>query len=567
MTFEELGVSPDILKSITELGFEVPMPVQAGVLPILLQEDTDLIALAQTGTGKTAAFGIPIIQKLDTSNSYSEVLILCPTRELCLQIANDCRNYSKYVPNVTITAIYGGAGIGMQAREIERGCKIIVGTPGRMKDMIQRGIIDLSRIKYLVLDEADEMLDMGFKDDLDAIISQTPENRHTLLFSATMPYEVENIAQNYMSNPQRVQIGSRNEGSANVKHFYYLVYAKDRYLALKRIADYYPDIYCIVFCRTKVETQEVADKLIKDGYNADALHGDLSQPQRDHVMNRFRCKNIQMLVATDVAARGLDVNNLTHVINYNLPDELEQYIHRSGRTGRADKDGISIAIINFKERGKIRQIEKQLKKEFSQANIPTREEVCKKQLFHLINRVENVDVNYGEIEEFLPEIFKKLEWMDREELIRKFVSVEFNHFLEYYRNAPDLNVDMAQAKREEKKDGRPRIDKGGNFTRLFLNVGRKDHIVPQRIIGMINDYTRRRDIAIGRIDIFDTFSYIDVEADAAELIIDSLSRAYIRGRQVRADYADNKPSKKSGERNDRFRGNDHRNRSRKGSYR
>ena len=560
MTFEDLGVSPDILKSITELGFETPMPVQAEVLPILLQEDTDIIALAQTGTGKTAAFGIPLIQKLNTDNSRTEVLILCPTRELCLQITNDCKNYSKYVNNVSVTAIYGGASMGMQAREIERGSKIIVGTPGRMKDMIQRGIIDLSHVKYLVLDEADEMLDMGFKDDLDDIISQTPEDRHTLLFSATMPYEVENIAQNYMVTPKRVQIGDRNEGSRNVKHYYYLVYAKDRYLALKRIADYYPDIYCIVFCRTKVETQEVADKLIKDGYNADALHGDLSQPQRDHVMNRFRCKNIQMLVATDVAARGLDVNNLTHVINYNLPDELEQYVHRSGRTGRADKDGISIAIINFKERGKIKQLEKQLKKEFTQAAIPTREEVCKKQLFHLINRVENVDVNYSEIEEFLPEIFKKLEWMDREELIRKFVSVEFNHFLEYYRNAPDLNVDVAQANREEKQNRRPRTDKDGDFTRLFLNIGRKDRIVPQRIIGMINDFTRRRNIAIGRIDIFDTFSYIDVDADAAGLVIDSLSRANIRGRQVRADYADNKPSKGSRERDFRSRGNNRRDR-------
>lgn len=560
MTFEDLGVSPNILKSITELGFETPTPVQTEVLPILLQEDTDLITLAQTGTGKTAAFGIPVIQKLDTGNSRTEVLILCPTRELCLQITKDCKNYSKYVPHVSVTAIYGGAGIGMQAKEIERGSKIIVGTPGRMKDMIRRGIIDLSHVKYLVLDEADEMLDMGFKDDLDDIISQIPDNRHTLLFSATMPYEVESIAQNYMVDPKRVQIGSRNEGARNVKHYYYLVYAKDRYLALKRIADYYPDIYCIVFCRTKVETQEVADKLIKDGYNADALHGDLSQPQRDHVMNRFRCKNIQMLVATDVAARGLDVNNLTHVINYNLPDELEQYVHRSGRTGRADKDGISIAIINFKERGKIKLLEKQLNKEFSRATVPTREEVCKKQLFHLINRVENVDVNYSEIEEFLPEIFKKLEWMDREELIRKFVSVEFNHFLEYYRDAPDLNVDVSKAKQEEQQSRKPRMDKDGDFTRLFLNIGRKDRIVPQRIIGMINDFTRRRNIAIGRIDIFDTFSYVDVDADAADLVIDALSRAHVRGRQVRADYADNKPDKNSRGRASRHREDNHRDR-------
>ena len=551
MTFKELGISPEILKAIDELGFENAMPVQAETLPILLNDDVNLVALAQTGTGKTAAFGLPMIQKMDYSNKDTEVLVICPTRELCIQIANDCKSYSKYIDGCSILPVYGGASIDVQIRALKKGVKMIVATPGRMNDLINRGKVDISKIKYVVLDEADEMLDMGFKDDLDNILGQTPEERNTLLFSATMPKEVENIAKNYMSNPVRVQIGSRNQGSDNVSHFYYLVHAKDRYLALKRIADYYPDIYAIIFCRTKIETQEVSDMLIRDGYNADSLHGDLSQAQRDHVMTRFRCKNIQMLVATDVAARGLDVNDLTHVINYNLPDELEQYVHRSGRTGRADKLGISIAIINLKEKHKIKDIERQIKKEFTKAQIPTGKEVCAKQLFNMIDKVEQVDVNYAEIETFLPDIMKKLEWMDKEELIRKFVSLEFNRFLEYYRGAIDLNVDESRERerrdRDERSEGRGRRgSKNGNFQRLFISLGHKDKIVPQRLIGMINDYTQDRDIQIGKIDILDNFSYIEIGSDKAQEVIDAFNDKFVKGRSITVEIAESKSNSSRG---------------------
>jgi ATP-dependent RNA helicase DeaD len=555
MTFKELGISPEILKAITELGFENPMPVQAETLPVLLSQDVNLVALAQTGTGKTAAFGLPMIQKMDYYNKNTEVLVLCPTRELCMQIAKDCKNYAKYIDGCSILPVYGGASIDAQIRSLKKGVKMIVATPGRMNDLINRGKVDISKLKYVILDEADEMLDMGFKDDLDNILAQTPDEKHTLLFSATMPKEVENIAKDYMTDPVRIQIGTRNQGADNVSHFFYLVHAKDRYLALKRIADYYPNIYSIIFCRTKIETQEVADMLIRDGYNADSLHGDLSQAQRDHVMNRFRCKNIQMLVATDVAARGLDVNNLTHVINYNLPDELEQYVHRSGRTGRADKMGISIAIINLREQHKIREIERQIKKEFTKANIPTGKEVCEKQLFNMIDKVENVDVNYSEIETFLPDIMKKLEWMDKEELIRKFVSLEFNRFLEYYRGAPDLNVDESkQSKKEDSRKKDRKGSKGGRFTRLFISIGHKDKIVPQRLIGMINDYTHDRHIEIGKIDILDNFSYVEIGEDKAQRVIEAFEDKFIKGRPITVELAEAKGSSSRGRRDDRRNG-------------
>src|SRR5574344_2839355 len=525
------------------------MPVQEASIPIILNEKTNLIALAQTGTGKTAAFGLPLIQKLDLQSKDTEVVIICPTRELCIQIATDCKKYAKYTPECTIVPVYGGASIDAQIRLLNKPTKIIVATPGRINDLIDRKKVNLSKVKYVVLDEADEMLNMGFKEDLDNILSRVPEDRQTFLFSATMPREVEAISKDYMKDPVRIQIGSRNQGSDNVKHYYYLVHQKNRYLALKRIADYYPDIYAIIFCRTKVETQEVADMLIHDGYNADSLHGDLSQAQRDHVMSRFRLKNIQMLVATDVAARGLDVNNLTHVINYELPDETEQYIHRSGRTGRADNQGISIAIINMKEKHKIREIEKILKKEFEKAQIPTGREVCKKQLFNLINKVEQVDVNTKEIETFLPDIMHKLDWMDKEELIKKFVSLEFNRFLEYYSTAIDLNVDEKKEEREGSKEKRGRRSafaegtkqgKNGKFTRLFISVGRKDKIVPQRIIGMINDFTHDRDIEIGRIDILDNFSYVEVVEEKAQEVIEAFEDAKVRGRDVLVERAQSK---------------------------
>ncbi len=551
MTFSELGVDPRILDAIADLGFENPMPVQEAVLPILLNSETDLIALAQTGTGKTAAFGIPTIQKLDYTNPHTEAVILSPTRELCVQIAKDLENYAKYIPECTVVPVYGGANIEVQKRALKRGAKIVVATPGRINDLLRRKYVDLSHVQWAVLDEADEMLDMGFKDDLDYILAQTPKEKHTLLFSATMPNDVARIASNYMHEPKEVTVGSRNSGSNNVKHCYYLVHARDRYLALKRIADYYPSIYSIIFCRTRSETQEVATALIRDGYNADALHGDLSQAQRDHVMERFRCRNLQMLVATDVAARGLDVSNLTHVINYNLPDEIEQYTHRSGRTGRADKTGVSIAIINMKEKHKIRQIEKIIQKKFEQLPIPTGIDVCEKQFYDMILKVENVEVNYAEINHFVSEVVKRLEWMDKEELISRFVSVEFNRFLEYYRNAPDLNVkEKEENQKIDKKKERVRHNDTG-MARLFINLGYEDKILPQRLIGLINDTCRNKDIRIGKIDILERFSYVDVEDAYANEIIEAFHGETYRRKPLIVEAAN---VKRTGQMRDRKNG-------------
>jgi ATP-dependent RNA helicase DeaD len=447
MTFKELRIDKRILKAITEMGFETPMPVQQEVIPFLLQDTRDLVALAHTGTGKTAAFGIPIVQKVDQASSKTQALILAPTRELCLQITDDLNHFAKHMGGLNIVPIYGGASILTQITQVSSGAQIIVATPGRMLDMLKRRKVDVSAIRWLVLDEADEMLNMGFKEDLDAILSGTPGNKRVLLFSATMAQEIEGIAQSYMNKPVAVTVGIKNTGAENVRHQYYVVHAKDRYSALKRIADYYPDIYSIIFCRTKIETQEIADSLIKDGYNADALHGDLSQPQRDSVMNRFRSRNLQMLVATDVAARGIDVVDLSHIINYNLPDDNEYYTHRSGRTGRAGKSGISIVIVNLKEIFRIKQIERQIRKKFEQVKIPTGSEVCEKQLYHLVDKVKNTEIQHQGIDAFLPAVYEKLKGISREEIIQQFVSAEFNRFLSYYRNAPDINVDLK--KRED----------------------------------------------------------------------------------------------------------------------
>ena len=557
-SFKQLGIKDEILQAIYDLGFEKLMPVQAKVLPILLENDIDIVALAQTGTGKTATFGLPIIEKLDFSTKHTEAIILSPTRELCVQIANDLTNYSKYIDNASVVPVYGGASIENQIKAIKRAAKVIVATPGRMLDLLRRRVIDISEVKYVVLDEADEMLSMGFQEDLDAILAATPKEKNIWLFSATMPKEVEKIARSFMHEPEIITVGTRNSGAENVRHFYYLVNAKNRYLALKRIADFYPTIYAIVFCRTKKETQEVADALIKDGYNADALHGDLSQAQRDHVMNKFRNKNIQMLVATDVAARGLDVFNLSHVINYNLPDETEQYIHRSGRTGRADKDGISIAIVNLKEKHKIRQIEKIIGAEFIMAKVPNGKEVCQKQLFQIISKMENVDLsNEDEIASFLPEIYTRLEWLSKEDLIQRFVSIEFNRFLDYYRNAPDLNVDERSERSERKskssertrrddgdrdsrdnRDNRDRTDRGERkksdrnsrqnniFATIKINLGRNTGTVPQRIIGVLNDTVRNRDMKIGHIEIMDNYSFVEVEARYLEQVFDAFDNRY-----------------------------------------
>lgn len=439
-TFHELGLNPALLQAIEKLGFTEPTQVQAEVIPVLLQQPTDLVGLAKTGTGKTAAFGLPILQDIRAEQHHTQAVILCPTRELCMQITRDLNNYAGFLPELKIVAVYGGASIETQIRQLQTNPHIIVGTPGRMKDMLRRNKIDLSGIRWVVLDEADEMLDMGFQEEVDAILQTMPADKQTLLFSATMPDQVEHTLNKYMYKPVIKSIGQKNTGTANVKHIYYMVHAKDRYLALKRIADYHPDIYAIVFCRTRKETQEIADMLIRDGYNVDALHGDLSQAQRDHVMNRFQNRNLQLLVATDVAARGLDVQNLSHVINYNLPDEADIYLHRSGRTGRADKTGVCISIINLKEKGKIKFIERTIGREFARAKIPTGVQVCEKQLFHHIDRMEKVQLNHEEIDSFLPVIYRKLEWMNREEIIKRFVAIEFNRFLDYYRDAIDLNV-------------------------------------------------------------------------------------------------------------------------------
>ena len=568
MTFDEIGLHPNILQAVQDLGFVNCMPVQEQAIPHILYNEINLVALAQTGTGKTAAFGLPIInniikdseavaEKNDNKNrkSASQIsniknpksLIIAPTRELCIQIANDCKKFAKYLPQLKIIPVYGGASIEGQSKELKKGADIIVATPGRLIDLLDRKKVKIDEIKYLVLDEADEMLNMGFKEDLDNIFLRTPQEKNIYMFSATMPREVEQIAENYIDNPVKIQIGQRNQGSENVKHFYYFVHQKDRYLALKRIADYYPDIYAIVFCRTKVQTQEVADMLIKDGYNADSLHGDLSQAQRDHVMSRFRLRNIHLLVATDVAARGLDVNNLTHVINYELPDELEQYVHRSGRTGRADKQGISIAIINLKQKKRIKALENILKKSFQQAQIPTAKDVCKKQLFNLINRVENVDTSNDEIDAFIPEITKKLSWLSREDLIKHFVSLEFEELLKYYKDAPDLNVDEAAEKEKQRREDKQRAKLKGksqrqrdfnkeHFATLCITVGYKDKIVPQRLIGMINEYTPSRRIEIGKIDINNEYTYIEVSNDGADDVIDALNGRRIRGREIFVDY-------------------------------
>lgn len=527
-TFDSLGLSSEILKAINELGFEMPTPIQEKTIPVILSSQKDVISLAQTGTGKTAAFGLPLIELSDPLSSEVQALVLSPTRELCVQITKDIANYSKYLGDFHVTAVYGGADIGKQTRDLKRNPQLVVGTPGRVLDMIKRKILKVKSIKYLVLDEADEMLNMGFKDDLDAILANTPQDKRTFLFSATMPNEIIKIADNYMHDPVEITAGKKNIGADDVSHEYYVVQAKDRYEALKRLADINPKIYGIVFCRTRKETKEIADKLIGDGYNADALHGDLSQAQRDFVMSRFRSKTVQMLVATDVAARGLDVNDLTHVINYNLPDELELYIHRSGRTGRAGKKGVCLSIIHVKDKRKIRDIEKMISKQFELKEVPNGSEICGKQLFNLIDRMEHTEVNETEIESYMPEIYKKLEWLSREDLIKRFVSVEFNRFLSYYENSRDLNkveIDRRSERsdRSDRPDKEKRRSRDGEFSRFFINLGIKQGLNPARLMGLINEQTRTKNIEIGRIEIMKKFSFFEVEKSFESKILDSFT--------------------------------------------
>ncbi len=536
MTFEEMGLEPKILEAIKELGFESPMPIQDKIIPILLNDDIrDVVGLAQTGTGKTAAFGLPIIQKVNTRLKKVQYLILSPTRELCLQIADDLQSFAKNKPDINIAAIFGGASIDRQIQKIQKGVHIISATPGRLLDLINRNVVDLSNVKTVVLDEADEMLNMGFRDELEGILVETPAEKNTLLFSATMPNEVMAIAKNYMHEPIEISVGKKNTGAENVEHMCYFVHSKDRYLALKRIVDYFPNIYGIIFCRTRKETQEVADALMNDGYNADALHGDLSQAQRDTVMNKFRIRNLKLLVATDVAARGIDVDSLTHIINYNLPDENEVYTHRSGRTGRAGKKGISIIIAGLRDKSKIKLIEKQINKTFKYVEVPTGQEVCEKQLFNMIDTVEKTEVDYTQIDPYLPTIFKKLEWLDYEELIKKFVSVQFNRFLDYYKNMPDLNTPM-----EVKKTKSGKRSAAYEFTRFFINLGRTDDLRPTTLIGMINDYTRTKDIEIGEIEILQNYSFFEVESSVTDLILSSFKDKKLKKRDIVVEVSESK---------------------------
>lgn len=546
ITFEELELEEKILQAIKDLGFENPMPVQEKVIPLLLKEESgDIIALAQTGTGKTAAFGLPIIQNADAASKKIQYLILSPTRELCLQISDDLASFAKYKPEIKIAAVFGGASMERQIQKIKNGVQIVSATPGRLTDLINRDIIDLSKIKTVVLDEADEMLNMGFRDDLEAILQETPKQKNTLLFSATMPKEVLTMANKYMSKPLEVTIGKRNAGAENIEHVCYLVHSKDRYLALKRIVDFHPEIYGIVFCRTRVETQEVADQLMKDGYNADALHGELSQPQRNVVMNKFRSKHIQLLVATDVAARGLDVENLSHIINYNLPEELEIYTHRSGRTGRAGRKGISIAIAGMKDKGKVSLIEKKINKKFTFAPVPLGKEICGKQLFHLVDRMEKVEVDYSQIDPFLPDIFRKLEWLDREELVKKFVSLEFNRFLDYYKNSPDLN-----APSEHRSTGKSHGDVHG-FTRFFINLGRTDELKPNTLMGLINEFTGINNIEIGKIELLKNFSFFEVDSEFAQTVLNSFKDKSYKKRKIALELAESKGRVSGGDRTDK----------------
>ena len=538
--FQDFNLNPAILKAIDELGFKEPMPIQAEVLPILLSQRTDLVGLAQTGTGKTAAFGLPLLQNIDPANRNVQALILCPTRELCMQITKDLLSYAKYIPEIKIVPVYGGASIELQFKSLAKKPQIVVATPGRLQDMIRRNRIDFSDVRWMVLDEADEMLDMGFQEDVDAILEYMPADKNTLLFSATMPVEVEKILNKYMNNPVRISIGQKNSGTANVRHNYYLIKASDRYLALKRLIDYYPSIYGIVFCRTKLETQEVADNLIHDGYNAASLHGDLSQAQRDLVMNHFRQGFIQILVATDVAARGLDVNNLSHIINYNLPDDIDTYVHRSGRTGRADKTGICISLVHVKEKHKIKAIEKQLGRPMEHELIPTAQQVCEKQLFRHIDNLEKVDIMRDDIDDYLPVVFKKLSWLTREELITRVVALNFNRFLDYYKDAKDLNIDETkESGKKEKKEKKQHDD--SHMVRLFFGMGKRDHIKPNSLIGRINDVTGTKDIEIGHIDLMENFSFVAVDGDKAQFIVDCFADPNKNREGIRVEITTGEP--------------------------
>ncbi|MBQ0048711.1 MAG: DEAD/DEAH box helicase [Bacteroidales bacterium] len=564
MTFQELGLSNELLMAIEEAGYVHPMPVQEAVIPELLTQDHDVVALAQTGTGKTAAYGLPVLQRiaeLKTAESGAEsewralraaaltrAVILAPTRELCLQITDDLEGFGKYLPEVKLLAVYGGANIEPQIRALKHGVDIIVATPGRLIDLINRGAARLNDVRYVALDEADEMLSMGFQEDLDTILETVPEDHRTLLFSATMSREIERIAKNYLTEAKTIQVGSRNEGAENVNHIYYMVNAKDKYLALKRVVDYYPKIYAIIFCRTRMETQEVADNLIRDGYNADALHGELSQQQRDLTMQKFRQHRTQLLVATDVAARGLDVDELTHVINYGMPDDTENYTHRSGRTGRAGRKGTSICIVHLRERGKIRMVEKTIGKDFERGKLPSGKEICAKQLYRVIDDIEHEEVLDEEIQDFLPEVQRRWEWLDKDDLIKRILSREFGRFLQYYANAAEIEEVGTKSKDGDKlsekgKKGKRQKGDGpeAGYTRLFLTIGKMDGFYAREIIRLVNDHVRGK-VEIGRIDLMKNYSFVEVPEEDAARVIDGVKGVRIKGRILDIEAAEPRQS-------------------------
>ena len=522
--FKELGLSQAIVDSLIDLGYEQPTEIQKIAIPQILSSKNDLKAFAQTGTGKTAAFSLPILEQVDISNKNTQAIILSPTRELAIQIANNINDFSKNMNNLKTIAVYGGANIEEQIRPLKRGVQIVVGTPGRTLDLIKRKVLNLESIQWLVLDEADEMLNMGFKEELDKILEKTPKTKQTLLFSATFPREVEAIARNYMNKPIEMSAGTKNVGADNVEHEFYQVTDRNRYPGLKRIADVNPDIYSIVFCRTRRETKEIAEKLIDDGYSADALHGDLSQAQRDMVMQKFRTKHLQILVATDVAARGLDVNDLTHVINYKLPDQTENYTHRSGRTGRAGKKGISVAIITSKERNKLKPIERKLQKQFVQKQIPNGQEICEVQLYKLIDKIHDIEVNEKDIKDYLPQIHEKLQELDRDELIKRFVSIEFNQFLSYYKDSRDLNNSDAPGDRRRSGDE--------SLTRFYINQGKMDNLTPARLIGFINESLKKRDVEIGQIEILKSFSFFEIDKNFTPDVLEKMNGVDFNDRNV-----------------------------------
>ena len=565
--FEELGIAPALIKAIREMGFVAPMPVQEEVIPLLLNNEGDIIALAQTGTGKTAAFGLPILQDVDVKNKTPQTLIICPTRELCLQIASDLTDYSQYLPEIKILPVYGGSSIEHQIKTLRRGVHIVVATPGRLMDLMRRKVVDLEKVKNVILDEADEMLSMGFEEDIEEILKKIPAERNMLLFSATMPREIEQITRKYMNEPKKIVIGERNSSNENIRHIYFMVHAKDKYLALKRIVDYYPDIYGIIFCRTRNETKEIAENLMSEGYNADTLHGELTQSARDYVMNKFRNRNLQLLVATDVAARGLDVDNLTHVIHYGLPDEPEAYTHRSGRTARAGKTGISIAICHVREKGKLRKISDLSKIKFEQGKVPDSKTICEKQIFNFADKIEKAETNQAEIASIVPSILRKLQWLEKEDIIQRVISLEFDRMIDYYRNAGEVeNVEDAQsakARKDENAKGRKRerekarkdesesglqrkltddIPEEG-MKILKINFGRKDQLLPAKLIEIVNHCVQgKKKVEIGRIELHNLFSLFEVEKTAAAKVMDSMNRFEIDGRRIQVKNSE-KPGK------------------------